>query len=59
VRGLGQAVQDALASGALQPWTLAGSETVAVPGLGFRASTLFGGQASPAWLPADSKEKVH
>lgn len=58
VRNLGQAVRDAVDSGAMQPWTLPGEDAVAVPGLGFRARTLFGGQASPVWPKTPSYDKA-
>jgi formyl-CoA transferase len=47
VRDLGQAVQEGEACGLLEPWTLQGDLPVRVPGLGFRAETLFAGRRSP------------
>lgn len=47
VRDLGECVQDAVAFDMLEPWTLPGEQGTRVPGLGFRANTLFGGKDTP------------
>ena len=45
VRHLGECVQEAIANGALEPWTLHAESEVQVPGLGFRARNMFGSAA--------------
>lgn len=47
VRDLGQAVHDAEQHGVIEPWALGGAAPVRVPGLGFRADTLFAGGSRP------------
>jgi crotonobetainyl-CoA:carnitine CoA-transferase CaiB-like acyl-CoA transferase len=47
VRDLGEAVKDGLAHGALQSWPIEGEIPMRLPGLGFRAQTLFAGQSQP------------
>lgn len=47
VRDLAQSVLEAEQQGVIEPWTLAGSTTVRVPGLGFAADTLFAGRSAP------------
>jgi crotonobetainyl-CoA:carnitine CoA-transferase CaiB-like acyl-CoA transferase len=49
VRDLAQSVHDATQKGAMSPWMLPGDVPVAVPGLGFRAKSLFGGASTPPW----------
>jgi crotonobetainyl-CoA:carnitine CoA-transferase CaiB-like acyl-CoA transferase len=49
VRDLAQSVRDATQSGAMSSWMLSGETPVAVPGLGFRAHSLFGGASEPKW----------
>lgn len=47
VRDLGEAVRDAEQLGVIEPWSLPGTTSVRVPGLGFRADTLFAGRNAP------------
>ena len=47
VRDLGEAVQEGLANGAMQSWPIGGELPMRLPGLGFRAQTLFAGQSQP------------
>ncbi len=47
VRDLGEAVQEGLANGAMQNWQVGGGLPMLLPGLGFRAQTLFAGQSQP------------
>jgi crotonobetainyl-CoA:carnitine CoA-transferase CaiB-like acyl-CoA transferase len=48
VRDLGQATQESMANGTLQAWSVDGDIPMQLPGLGFRAQTLFAGQSQPA-----------
>lgn len=50
VRDLGQCVQEGLENGTVDSWRLQGDVSVRVPGLGFRAKTLFAGNSQP-YLP--------
>jgi formyl-CoA transferase len=52
IRNLAESVSDATLSGALSPWMLPGDVPVAVPGLGFKTQSLFGGTSTPAWVKA-------
>jgi crotonobetainyl-CoA:carnitine CoA-transferase CaiB-like acyl-CoA transferase len=47
VRDLGEAVQEGLANGAMQSWQIGCELPMRLPGLGFRAQTLFAGQSQP------------
>lgn len=47
VRDLAQAVREGVACGLMKPWTLDGSPSLRVPGLGFQADTLFAGRSAP------------
>ena len=47
VRDLGEAVREGLSNGALDTWATGGELPMRLPGLGFRAETLFGGQSRP------------
>ena len=49
VRDLGEAVKESVQRQMIAPWTLAGETPVMAPGLGFRAKTLYGGEAQPSW----------
>ena len=50
VRDLSQATQESLANGSLESWHAEGASPVQLPGLGFRAETLFAGQSQPSTL---------
>lgn len=47
VRNLGQAVKEGLGNGSLQNWPVKGEPSMHLPGLGFRAETLFAGASQP------------
>jgi crotonobetainyl-CoA:carnitine CoA-transferase CaiB-like acyl-CoA transferase len=47
VRNLGQAVKEGLDNGSLQDWPIKGEHAMHLPGLGFRAETLFAGASQP------------
>ena len=49
VRDLAQCVADCRAAQALEAWTLHAEQEVTVPGLGFRARGLYGGNSRPSW----------
>ncbi len=48
VRDLGEAVKEGLVNGALQNWPIDSELPLRLPGLGFRAQTLFAGRSQPA-----------
>jgi crotonobetainyl-CoA:carnitine CoA-transferase CaiB-like acyl-CoA transferase len=54
VRDLGQATQESLANGSLDSWLAQGASPLQLPGLGFRAETLFAGQSQPPGLKQGS-----
>jgi crotonobetainyl-CoA:carnitine CoA-transferase CaiB-like acyl-CoA transferase len=47
VRDLGQAVQEGIANGTMENWLINSDQPLRVPGLGFRAKTLFAGKSRP------------
>ena len=53
VRDLGQATQESLSNGSLEGWPVGGELPMQLPGLGFRAETLFGGHSQPSGAKVD------